>query len=147
MSIDILLDIENIDFKATAKNVKNFLDHKLPHVLRIANESPSALQSPVINDMPVTHDGGNHNEDKLIKYIAAKELINSVAQALNNCSQTAFIILKGKYIKGLSDWQIEQNMCYSHAKYYQLRDEAYNEFADCFELQKGGIDLHIYQNE
>lgn len=143
--MELLLEIENIDYKATAKNVKNFLDKKLPRILRIANESPASLKSPIISDMPVSHDGGNHNEDKIIKYIAAKDMINGIARAFNNCSQTSFIILKGKYIQGLQDWQIEQNMYCSHSTYFKLRDKAYNELADCLELQKGCPDLHVYE--
>lgn len=93
----------NIDYKKTAVNVRSYLDTKLPRLLRMVNESPASLKSPVISDMPVNHDGGNHNEEKLIRYIAAKDILNGISLALNNCSQTAFMILEGKYIKGLTD--------------------------------------------
>lgn len=143
--MDLLLEIDNINYKKTAKNVKHFLDKQLPKILRLANESPASLKSPVISDMPVNHEGGNHNEDKMIKYIAAKEMIQGVAQAFQNCSQTSLVILKGKYIQGLQDWQIEQNLYCSHSTYFKSRDKAYNEFADCLELQKGCPDLHVYE--
>lgn len=142
--VNLLLDIDNIDYKKTALNVQDFLDHKLPHILRLANESPASLKSPVISDMPINHDGSNHNEDKIIKYIAAKNLINGVAKAFQSCSKTSYQILKSKYIDGLQDWQVEQLMYCSHSTYYKLRNKAYNEFADCFELQKGCKDLHAY---
>lgn len=142
--MDLLLDIDNIDYKKTALNVQDFLDHKLPHILRLANESPASLKSPVISDMPINHDGSNHNEDKIVKYIAAKNLINGVAKAFQGCSKTSFQILKSKYIDNLQDWQVEQLMYCSHSTYYKLRNKAYNEFADCFELQKGCKDLHVY---
>ncbi|EGM50426.1 hypothetical protein LRU_02109 [Ligilactobacillus ruminis SPM0211] len=32
------------------------------------------------------------------------------------------------------------------ATYYKLRDKAFNEFADCLELQQGCPDLHVYKN-
>lgn len=137
----------DIDYKRTANNVRDYLDNKLPRLLRMVNESPASLKSPVISDMPVNHDGGNHNEEKLIRYIAAKDILNGISLALNNCSQTAFIILEGKYIKELTDWQISQNMGYSKARYFQLKDEAFNEFADRLEIQKGCPDLHIYEEE
>lgn len=35
----------------------------------------------------------------------------------------------------------------SHATHFKLRSKAYNEFANCFELQKGGNDLHIYDKK
>lgn len=136
----------NIDYKKTAVNVRSYLDTKLPRLLRMVNESPASLKSPVISDMPVNHDGGeNHSEEKLIRYIAAKDIINGISLALNNCSQTAFMILEGKYIKELTDWQISQNMGYSKARYFQLKDEAFNEFADRLEMQKGCPDLHVYE--
>lgn len=138
----------DIDYKRTANNVRDYLDNKLPRLLRMVNESPASLKSSVISDMPVNHDSGeNHNEEKLIRYIAAKDIINGISLALNNCSQTAFIILESKYIKELSDWQISQNMGYSKARYFQLKDEAFNEFADRLEMQKGCPDLHIYEEE
>lgn len=63
--MDLLLDIDSIDYKKTALNVQDFLDHKLLYILRLANESPASLKSSVISDMPVSHcNGENHNEEK-----------------------------------------------------------------------------------
>lgn len=135
----------NINYKKTAINVRSYLDTKLPRLLRMVNESPASLKSPMFSDMPVNHDGDNHNEEKLIRYIAAKDILNGISLALNNCSQTAFTILEGKYIKELSDWQIAQNIGYSKARYFQLKDEAFNEFADRLEMQKSCPDLHVYE--
>lgn len=129
--VDLLLDIDNIGYKKNTLNVQDFLDHKLSHILRLANESPASLKSPVISDMPINHDSGeNYNEQKLIKYIAAKDVINGVACAFQSCSKTSLQILKSKYIDGLQDWQV---YC-SHAMYFKLRSKAHNKFADCFEL-------------
>lgn len=137
----------DVNYKETAINTRNFLDHKLPRILRIANENPGCLKSPAITGMPANHDGGNHNEEKLVKYITAKEMLRGISKALNNCSYTSFIILEGKYIKGLQDWQITQKMGYSKARYFQLKDEALNEFADRLETQKSCPDLHVYKRE
>ena len=116
--MDLLLDIDNIDYKKNALNVQDFLDYKLLHILRLANESPASLKSPVILDMPVSHDSGENNEQRLIKYIATKEMINGVARAFQSCSKTSFQILKGKYIDELQDWQVEELMYCSHATYF-----------------------------
>ena len=70
---DLLLEIDNIDYKATANNVKNFLENKLPCILRLANSSPASLASPVISDMPVNRGGGNYSEEKMVKYVAAEQ--------------------------------------------------------------------------
>lgn len=144
---DLLFEIDNIDYKATALHVKHFLDTKLPHILRIANESPAYLCSPVMSGMPSSDHSGNSNEDKIVKYLNAKMILNSIAKAFKNCSQASFTILKDKYISSLSDWQIAANMYCSKATYFRMRDRAYNEFADCFEVQQGGTDLHIYLHE
>ena len=143
---DLLIEIDNIDYKATARNVKEFLDKKLPRILRIANASPASLASPVISDMPVNRGGGNHNEEKMVKYVAAKAIIDGVSRALAHCSQMSSHILKARYVQGLQNWQVIDTMYCERATYYKLRDKAFNEFADCLELQQGCPDLHVYKN-
>ena len=142
---DLLLEIDNIDYKATARNVKEFLDKKLPRILRIANASPASLASPVISDMPVNRGGGNYSEEKMVKYVAARAIIDGVSRALAHCSQTSSHILKALYVQGLQNWQVIDTMYCERETYYKLRDKAYNEFADCLELQKGCPDLHVYK--
>ena len=94
---DLLIEIDNIDYKATARNVKEFLDKKLPRILRIANASPASLASPVISDMPVASDGSvNQSEKKMVRYIAAREIINGVSHAFSHCSQTCKVFKIGK---------------------------------------------------
>lgn len=143
---DLLLEIDNIDYKATANNVKNFLENKLPCILRLANSSPSILASPVISDMPVNRGGGNHSEEKMVKYVAARAIIDGVSRAIAHCSQTSSHILKARYVQGLQNWQVIDTMYCERATYYKLRDKACNEFADCLELQQGCPDLHVYKN-
>lgn len=142
---DLLIEIDNIDYKATARNVKEFLDKKLPRILRIANSSPASLASPVISDMPVNRGGGNHSEEKMVKYVAARAIIDGVSRAIAHCSQTSSHILKARYVQGLQNWQVIDTMYCERATYYKLRDKAFNEFADCFEMQKGCPDLHVYK--
>lgn len=142
---DLLLEIDNIDYKATARNVKEFLDKKLPRILRIANASPASLASPVISDMPVNRGGGNYSEEKMVKCVAARAIIDGVSRALAHCSQMSSHILKALYVQGLQNWQVIDTMYCERATYYKLRDKAYNEFADCLELQKGCPDLHVYK--
>ena len=142
---DLLIEIDNIDYKATARNVKEFLDKKLPRILRIANASPASLASPVISDMPVNRGGGNHNEEKMVKYVAAKAIIDGVSRALAHCSQMSSHILKARYVQGLQNWQVIDTMYCERATYYKLRDKAFNEFAACVEMQKGCPDLHVYK--
>ncbi|HIX01177.1 MAG TPA: hypothetical protein H9861_00265 [Candidatus Ligilactobacillus excrementigallinarum] len=77
----------NIDYKKTVVNVCGYLDTKLPRLLRMVNESLASSKSLIILDMPVNHDSGeNHNEEKKIRYITAKDMLNGVSRALNNYS-------------------------------------------------------------
>lgn len=47
----------------------------------MVNESPPSLKLPIISDMLVNYDNGeNHNEEKLIRYIAAKDMLNDISQ-------------------------------------------------------------------
>ena len=143
---DLLIEIANIDYKATARNVKEFLDKKLPRILRIANTSPTSLVSSAVSDTPVVRDDSvNHSERKMIRYIAARDIITGVSQAFGHCSQTSYYILKARYVQGLQNWQVIDTMYCERATYYKLRDKAFNEFADCFEMQKGCPDLHVYK--
>lgn len=107
---DLLLEIDNIDYKATANNVKNFLENKLPCILRLANSSPASLASPVISDMPVNRGGGNHSEEKMVKYVAARAIIDGVSRAIAHCSQASSHILKALYVQGLQNWQVIDTM-------------------------------------
>lgn len=127
---DLLIEIDNIDYKATARNVKEFLDKKLPRILRIANASPASLASPVISDMPVNRGGCNRSEEKMVKYVAARAIIDGVSRAIAHCSQTSSHILKARYVQGLQNWQVIDTMYCERATYYKLRDKAFNEFAD-----------------
>ena len=73
----------NIDYKKTVVNVRGYLDR----LLRMVNESLASSKSLIILDMPVNHDSGeNHNEEKKIRYITAKDMLNGVSRALNNYS-------------------------------------------------------------
>lgn len=125
----------------------NIFRYKIATHFTNCNESPAYLCSPVMSGMPSSDHSGNSNEDKIVKYLNAKMILNSIAKAFKNCSQASFTILKDKYISSLSDWQIAANMYCSKATYFRMRDRAYNEFADCFEVQQGGTDLHIYLHE
>ena len=80
------------DDEQTAKNVSEFFKN-FKRISRMAGEDPSALKSPVISDMPVSHGGGNHNEDKLVDHANATDLapkiMNDVKKALSHVSETS----------------------------------------------------------
>ena len=50
--MDYMELFEPVDEVQTARNVRNFFNKDLDKLLRMANEVPSFLRSPVIDDMP-----------------------------------------------------------------------------------------------
>lgn len=43
-------------------------------------------------------------------------------------------------------WGISNKLSIEHSQYHRAQREAYNQFADSFEVQDGGRDLHVYKN-
>ena len=135
------------DDEQTAKNVSEFFKN-FKRISRMAGEDPSALKSPVISDMPVSHNGGNHNEDKLVDHVNAVELapkiMNDVKAALSHLSETSKTIIIGLYVDDLTNRIMAQRLGYSERRLIDLKKVALNEFADSLEAQELlHINLHV----
>lgn len=133
--------------KQTAKNVSEFFKN-FKRISRMAGEDPSALKSPAISDMPVSHSGGNHNEDKIVDHLNAVELapkiMNDVKAALSHLSETSKTIIIGLYVDDLTNRIMAQRLGYSERRLIDLKKVALNEFADSLEAQKLlHINLHV----
>lgn len=133
--------------KQTAKNVSEFFKN-FKRISRMAGEDPSALKSPAISDMPVSHGGGNHNEDKIVDHLNAVELapkiMNDVKAALSHLSETSKTIIIGLYVDDLTNRIMAQRLGYSERRLIDLKKVALNEFADSLEAQKLlHINLHV----
>lgn len=135
------------DDEQTAKNVSEFFKN-FKRISRMAGEDPSALKSPVISDMPVSHGGGNYNEDKLVDHANATDLapkiMNDVKKALSHVSETSRSIIIGSYVDDLTNATIAQRLGYSERRIIDLKKVALNEFADSLEAQEY---LHINLHE
>lgn len=137
----------NYDDEQTAKNVSEFFKN-FKRISRMAGEDPSALKSPAISDMPVSHGGGNHNEDKIVDHLNAVELapkiMNDVKAALSHLSETSKTIIIGLYVDDLTNRIMAQRLGYSERRLIDLKKVALNEFADSLEAQKLlHINLHV----
>ena len=133
--------------KQTAKNVSEFFKN-FKRISRMAGEDPSALKSPAISDMPVSHGGGNHNEDKIVDHLNAVELapkiMNDVKAALSHLSETSKTIIIGLYVDDLTNRIMALRLGYSERRLIDLKKVALNEFADSLEAQKLlHINLHV----
>lgn len=138
----------NYDDEQTAKNVSEFFKN-FKRISRMAGEDPSALKSPVISDMPVSHNGGNHNEDKLVDHVNATDLapkiMNDVKFALSHISQRSKTIILGVYVDELSQTSMAERLLCSESSYKIYKKVALNEFADSLSSPRTilKINLHV----
>lgn len=101
--MDYMELFEPVDEVQTARNVRNFFNKDLDKLLRMANEVPSFLRSPVIDDMPKSPSFKNGSEEILVNYFEsksyiAKSILIGVSKALNNCRLIHKQILIAKYL-------------------------------------------------
>lgn len=138
----------NYDDEQTAKNVSEFFKN-FKRISRMAGEDPAALKSPAISDMPVSHDGGNHNEDKLVDHANATDLapkiMNDVKFALSHISQRSKTIILGVYVDELPQFAMADRLRCSESSYKIYKKMALNEFADSLSSPRTAlkIDLHV----
>lgn len=147
--MDYMELFEPVDEVQTARNVRNFFNKDLDKLLRMANEVPSFLRSPVIDDMPKSPSFKNDSEEILVNHFEsksyiAKNILIGVSKALNNCRLIHKQILIAKYLDDMYDWQIMQRLNYEKTRYAELKINALNEFADRLEVQPDCPNLHVY---
>ncbi|WP_242439786.1 hypothetical protein [Ligilactobacillus salivarius] len=73
--MDYMELFEPVDEVQTARNVRNFFNKDLDKLLRMANEVPSFLRSPVIDDMPKSPSFKNSSEEILVNHFESKSYI------------------------------------------------------------------------
>lgn len=134
--------------KQTAKNVSEFFKN-FKRISRMAGEDPSALKSPAISDIPVSHGGGNHNEDKIVDHLNAVELapkiMSDIKFALAHISERSKIIILGTYVDELPQLAMADRLQCGESTYKEYKKIALNEFADSLSSPKTilRIDLHV----
>lgn len=144
---EIKLNIPRVDYDKTADNVLEFLTNPnyYQRLHRIYNQAnPEDLQSPSISDMPSNSSYGNSTETKMIKYLYAKDVLDSVDQAYKKGSETMQVVLDN-ILGVMTTNEAMELLHFEKARYYQIRKIALNEFADILEVQsKNSPDLHVY---
>ena len=137
--------MKNIDYNKTADNVLEFLTNNLyyPRIYRIYTQAnPEHLQSPSLSGMP-GGSIGNSNEEKLVKYLYAKSIVDGVSQTYDKGSFELKIVLDNVLGK-ISAVEAMMRLHFEKTRYYQIRKMALNEFADGLEMKINCPDLHIY---
>ena len=143
---DILLEMPRIDYDKTADNVVEFLQNRsyYPRLYNMYMQAnPEMLQSPNVSGMP-SGSIGNSNEEKMIRYLYAKSVVDGVKQTYNKGSKELKVIFSN--IQGeITAVEAMQMLHYEKSRYYSIRKMALNEFADILEVQNINCpDLHAY---
>ena len=142
----MLLDLPQIDYDGTADNVVKFLTNRsyYPRLYDIYMQAnPEKLKSPSLSGMPGS-SVGNSNENKMIKYLYAKAIVDGVRQTIDKGSNELKVVFSN--ITGeISSVEAMQMLHYEKTRYYLIRKRALNEFADILEVQNLHCpDLHVY---
>ena len=143
----ILNEFNLYDDNKTAKNADAFLKN-IKRIARLAGQNPTALKSPNLSGVAVTHSFENTFENQVIDHVSAVEtapkIFNDTYFALSCVSERSRKILLGSYIDGLTDEIMANRIGYSKSSYRKFKKVALNEFADAMSSHKTilNIDLH-----
>lgn len=147
----------DIDTKATTKNVDYFLKKQLPRLMRRCGHSITELSSPKLSLTPVsTSSRADLQESIIIDAIEIDHVIDAIHKTIFSCSDISKTILIDNYIRNYSVDRTLMDIPYEQAYYYRkLKPKALNEFADKYDFQQLNckvskenlIDLHIYKEK
>lgn len=135
-------DNREIDFSKTRIKVTNFIGNQYQQLKYLANTSP--LQSVSYDNVKVQTSRNNSIESKTIKQLQAKEYIRIIDDCINSLDDAKQKIFKGRIIKKLYHWQVEQLSGYGNSRMYELLNLSCVEFAQKLSLVTD-IDLVVYK--
>lgn len=138
--------MKNIDYDKTAENVARFLtdERYYPRLYKVYHQAnPEFIQSPSLSGMPGGGSIGNRNEEKLIKYLYAKSIVDGVADTYDKGSLELKIVLDNVLGK-ISAVEAMMKLHFENTRFYQVKKRALNEFADGLEMKVNCPDLHVY---
>lgn len=135
-------DNREIDLTKTRIKVTNFMENQYQQLKYLANTSP--LQSVSYDNVKVQTSRNNSIESKTIKQLQAKEYIRIIDDCINSLDDAKQKIFKGRIIKKLYHWQVEQLSGYGNSRMYELLNLSCVEFAQKLSLVTD-IDLVVYK--
>lgn len=135
-------DNREIDFSKTRIKVTNFMGNQYQQLKYLANTSP--LQSVSYDNVKVQTSRNNSIESKTIKQLQATEYIRIIDDCINSLDDAKQKIFKGRIIKKLYHWQVEQLSGYGNSRMYELLNLSCVEFAQKLSLVTD-IDLVVYK--
>ncbi|GIC69576.1 RNA polymerase sigma factor [Fructobacillus tropaeoli] len=130
------------DRERTIKNVSDFFGNPLAvnkpsefkdlmDLAQVSN-ADSLYHSPVINDMPMSHDAGNRVDKAVVELIgnqSAKETIRLIRVTLNNMDDRYARVIYLRHFKCLPILDIAETIGYSPSNVEKLLETAYYRFA------------------
>ena len=135
-------DNREIDLTKTRIKVTNFMENQYQQLKYLANTS--LLQSVSYDNVKVQTSRNNSIESKTIKQLQAKEYIRIIDDCINSLDDAKQKIFKGRIIKKLYHWQVEQLSGYGNSRMYELLNLSCVEFAQKLSLVTD-IDLVVYK--
>ena len=140
---------QKADAKETEQNVLKFFNEDYRSLCAMAGTN---LQSPKLSATPTATDSFNAQENKFIKLIENRKILEAVKRSIKSCSKDSQIILSDRIINGYELYKIMPKLHISgYGKFYKMQTIACNEFADAFEVQaepyfeNGENNLHAYK--
>ena len=133
---------DDIDYKATEKNVKHFLTRIYPRAKRMAGKELATIKSPQITDMPKGAPAGNLLEQRLIQRAYAQQVVKATVNAIYRCDAFSREVLDLLYLQGYSDSACYMAIGYQRSQYFKrIKPKALRQFAEAYELE----DLEIHR--
>ena len=112
----------NDEEKKTIKQVKQFFKKDYPRYKQL---SVFADLSSVTFDGVKSSSNINHQEQRMVKAIEAKNIVEMVNTIIDNiCDSRYKTILKKCYLQNVPKWQVENELMYSHAMFFELQNKA-----------------------
>lgn len=124
---------QDVDLKQTEQNALKFFSDDYRRLCSMAGAN---LQSPALSATPAATNVQNPQEDKFIKLIKNRQILDAVKRSIRACSHDSQIIINDRIIAGYELYRIMPKLnISSYGKFYKLQTVACNEFADAFEVQ------------
>ena len=119
--------------KGTEQNVLKFFNEDYWSLCAMDGTN---LQSHKLSATPTVNDAFNAQENKFIKLIENRKILEAVKRSIKSCSHDSQIIISDRIINGYELYKIMPKLHISgYGKFYKMQTIACNEFTDAFEIQ------------
>lgn len=143
-SLGVLFEFEPVNEKETNLQVKEFFDKDVQKLQDLASETlQGIIKSPSFDGIGSADHSINKSEKHYIRVVDAKNELEIIAKAINDCPALSKKILNLRFVQGLQQWQIMKQLSLSSNKQYQkYRRKAYYDFAD--QYSRYGRELRVF---